>query len=81
MISAEKCLDTHPALIPCFHRLFVFLQESKHFKDLEQPHSEVVQVTTALVQYLHSQSCIPCPMHSNNCTKHVVFYTQSTPIA
>lgn len=43
--------------------------------------SEVVQVTTALVQYLHSQSCMPCPMHSNNCMKQVVFYTQSTPIA
>lgn len=28
--------------------------------------SEVVQVTTALDQYLHSQSCVPHPMHSNN---------------
>lgn len=43
--------------------------------------SEVVQVTTASDHYLHSQSCIPRPMHSNNCMKPAVFHTQSTQIA
>lgn len=43
--------------------------------------SEVMQVITALDQYLHLQSFVPCPMNSNNCMKHTVFYTQSTQIA
>lgn len=154
MTSAEKSLDTCPALISCLHGVFIFKmlgsifpQESKHFKGLEHPcrireterrvcmsilkhackylnHtelstwkdvssfcllinsieqvsnllgciifpdginycgisglSEVVTVTTALDQCLHSESCIPCPMHSNSCRKCVVFYTQSAQIA